>query len=126
MTIACSSGTPTSPAGAGATISGTVVRASAAPSTVSVAGTTISSAIDAAGTFQLGGVPTGDVQLVFGGSGARPTVSLSNVADQEVIELQVAIVGSTATVEREVRGNNAGKLVCAIGPTTTAITRSKY
>ncbi len=104
--VACGYRSPTSPSGeGGATINGTV--AGTTSSTVSVAGTTLSSSVDAAGTFQLAGVPTGDVQLVFGSGGTPPTVSLSNVADQEMIELQVAIVGGTATIEREVRGNAA-------------------
>jgi len=38
-------------------------------------------------------------------------VSLSNVKDQETIDLRVAIAGGTATVQSEVRGNGAGKLV---------------
>jgi len=61
----------------------------------------------------LGGVPTGDVQLVFSGpgSGSAPSVSLSNVRDQETIDLRVAIAGGTATVQSEVRGKRAGKLV---------------
>jgi hypothetical protein len=112
--VACSGGSPTSPATGGATIAGTVVRGASAPSsglTVSVAGTTLSSPVDASDTFQLEGVPTGDVQLVFGGSEARPTVSVSNVAPQEMIQLQVAIAGGVATVQREVRGNGGGRLV---------------
>ncbi len=118
--VACSSNSPTSPSGAGATtsagatITGSVVGAQATPSsalTVSVAGTRVSSSVDATGTFQLAGVPTGNVQLVFGGSGGGSTVSLPNVVSQEAIELQVSIVAGTATVERVVRGASAGKMV---------------
>ena len=107
-------GSPTSPSGTGATITGTVGLATVASTstlTVSVAGTTLSSPVDASNTFRLAGVPSGDVQLVFAGSEGRPTVSLSNVVDQEAIEVRISIVGNTATVERELRGNNAGKLV---------------
>ena len=122
VSVGCSGGSPSSPSGAGgATITGTVVAAgtgtaSAAgiPTTnVSVAGTPVASPVDTSGSFRLGGVPTGDVQLVFSGSGSgsAPSVSLSNVMDQETIDLRVAIAGGTATVQSEVRGNGAGKLV---------------
>ncbi len=120
--VACSSDSPTSPSGAGAappsatgaTITGTVVWAPGTPSsalTVSVAGTKLSSSVDAAGAFQLSGVPTGNVQLVFGGPNAGSTVTLSDVIDQEVIELQVAVASGAATVQRVVRGASAGKAV---------------
>ena len=122
VSVGCSGGSPSSPSGAGgATITGTVLAAgtgtaSAAgiPTTnVSVAGTPIASPVDTSGGFRLGGVPTGDVQLVFSGSGSgsAPSVSLSNVMDRETIDLRVAIAGGTATVQSEVRGNGAGKLV---------------
>jgi hypothetical protein len=112
--VACGGSAPTSPSATGATITGTVVWIPPTPPTaltVTVAGTKLASAVDAAGTFQLGGVPTGNVQLVFGGSGAGSAVSLANVADQEVIELQVAINAGTATVQQVVRGASPGKLV---------------
>ena len=121
VSMSCSGGSPSSPSGAGAaTITGTVVAAGTGtasagiPTTnVSVAGAPIASPVDASGSFRLGGVPTGDVQLVFSGSGSgsAPSVSLSNVMDRETIDLRVAIAGGTATVQSEVRGNGAGKLV---------------
>lgn len=113
VAIACSGGSPTSPsANGGATITGTVVAASSPTTGVAVAGTSITSAIDtSSGNFRLGGVPAGDVQLVFTGSGPTSSVALSSVADREVIDLRVAISGGTARVESEVRGNGAGKLV---------------
>jgi len=122
VSVGCSGGSPSSPSGAGAaTITGTLVAAgtgTASPAgipttNVSVAGTPIASPVDTSGSFRLGGVPTGDVQLVFSGpgSGPAPSVSLSNVMDRETIDLRVAIAGGTATVQSEVRGNGAGKLV---------------
>lgn len=118
--VACGGGSPTSPSTVGATITGTVVTpvavSTAAGNTpsalsVSVPGTTLSTGVDGTGSFRLGGVPTGDVQLAFSGAGASSTVLVTNVASQEVIELQVAIVGGTATVLNEVRGNSGGKVV---------------
>src|SRR6478736_7492999 len=101
VAIACGGGSPSAPSvssgiapgvtgGSGAafgtaTIGGSVIRAADAASlttNVSVAGTPLSAAVDNAGTFQLAGVPTGDVQLVFGGSDSgSPTVRVANVAD---------------------------------------------
>ena len=117
--VACGGGSPTSPSTVGATIAGTVTAATAStavgttPSalTVSVPGTTLSTGVDGTGSFRLGGVPTGDVQLAFSGAGPTSTVLVTNVANQEVIELQVAIAGGTATVVNEVRGNSGGKVV---------------
>jgi len=119
---ACGGNPPTSPSGTGATtvsgtgarITGTVVWVAATPSsavTVGVAGTGLSSPVDAAGAFQLERVPAGNVQLVFGGSAAGSTVSLPNVVDQEVIELQVALTAGAATVQSVVRGASQGKQV---------------
>jgi hypothetical protein len=109
--VACSSVSPTSPSGTGATITGTVI-ASPSAANVTVAGTPLSAAIDGTGSFALRGVPAGNVQLVFSGSGASSAVSLLNVADQELIELEVAITGGTATVQREVRGNGGKIVLC--------------
>ena len=112
--VSCSGGSPTSPSAGGATITGTVVRATAAPSsplTVSVAGTTMSSSVDGSGAFQFGGVPAGEVQLVFRSPETQSTISLSNVVDEDVIEVQVALAGGTATLERQVRGNSALKVL---------------
>jgi hypothetical protein len=53
--------------------------------------------------FRLGGVPTGDIQLAFRGAGTASTVAVANVADEEVIELQVVITGGTATIVNEAR-----------------------
>ena len=71
--------------------------------TVSVSGTRLSTGVDPSGGFRLGGVPPGDVQLTFSGDRTTSTVSVANVADEEVIELDVVIAGGTATVVREAR-----------------------
>src|SRR4030095_16324821 len=84
VTVACSGGdSPTSPSGSGAaTITGTVVAARNPTTNVSVAGTSIASAIDGSGSFALGGVPTGDVELLFSGSGPTSTLSVASVKDR--------------------------------------------
>jgi hypothetical protein len=108
--VACGS-SPTSPSsvGGGATINGTVVSAPF-PSNVTVVRSALSSGVDGSGGFQLQGVPTGDVQLAFGGTGS--TVTVANVADGEVIDLEVAIVSGVAQVRRERRGNQGKVVIC--------------
>ena len=104
---ACGGGSP-SPAApvsvspVGATVNGTVLTAESV-STVSVEGTALTAAVDGTRRFQLRAVPTGNVRLVFSGPVDRSAVTLSNVQDQEVIEVDVAISGPTATLQREVR-----------------------
>jgi hypothetical protein len=115
-------GSPTSPSNGtsatSATITGTVQGASNATLamssgaaiagvTVSVVGTSISSVADAAGRFALNNVPPGSVQLQLTGSGANAMVTLSPVVAQQTIDVVLAVSGSSATVESEVRSGTA-------------------
>jgi len=122
-------GSPTAPSQAGATISGTVNgsgvlassaagRASAnAPGTltVTVSGTNITATVDASGRFVLSGVPAGDIQLVFSDGVNSVTVSLSNVNDQELIQILITINGSTVTIISEERTSGKVELCHATG-----------
>ena len=100
------SGNPGSPSGgAGATIAGTVNRSA---ETVTVASTSLSAAVDGSGHFQIGGVPTGNVQLKFKGAAVDATAQVSNVAPDEFIEIQVLVNGGSATILNESR--SAGKV----------------
>jgi hypothetical protein len=120
--MACGGGgSPTAPGsttipGAGgftATIGGSVRAGSAQLATtsngapaglvVSVVGTTISSGIDAAGRFNLAGVPAGDVRLQFKAPGLDTTVPLTPVQPSQSVDLVVNVSGSSVTVEAEVR-----------------------
>jgi hypothetical protein len=97
---------PTSTGGAGATIAGTVSGAGAtAPAglTVAVAGTSLSSAVEASGAFQLPGVPTGNIQLQFRDATVNATAQIANVGSEELIQLQVRLNGSSVTIVSEVR-----------------------
>ena len=97
------SGNPGSPSGgAGATIAGTVSRSA---ETVAVANTSLSAAVDGSGHFQIGGVPTGNVQLKFKGAAVDATAQLSNVAQDEFIEIQVQVSGGSATIVNESRSS---------------------
>jgi hypothetical protein len=99
-----------------ASIGGTVVTAPF-PSSVSVTRTTLSAPINGAGAFQLNAVPAGDVELVFNSSGSSSALSVSDVNDQDVIDLQVGIIGGVATVLRETRGNQGKVVLCHRGDT---------
>jgi len=131
-----SNGTP-APSATSATITGTVQGASSAMLamsagaamagvTVSVVGTSISSVADAAGRFTLANVPPGSVQLQLTGGGANAMVALSPVSAQQTIDIVVAVSGSSASVESEVRsGTSEAQLegrVESLPPTQPALT----
>ena len=119
-----SSSTPTEPASTpsgggaanGATVSGTVRSGSASGMTsaspassmpgliVTVAGTSVSSGLDAAGRFNLVNVPAGDVQLQFSGP-ATAAVAVSQVQPRETIDLVVSVSTSSAVVESQFRAS---------------------
>lgn len=97
---------PTAPSVAGATIAGTVNGAAAGEPgglTVTVVGTNLSAVVENAGQFQMAGVPSGNVQLLFRNATVNATTQLSNVGQEELIEIQVNVSGTTATVVNEVR-----------------------
>jgi hypothetical protein len=124
LTAACSS-SPTSPSaaagGSGAVVNGAVVSAGSGSSglnsagstvaavtvppglTVSVAGTTLTAAVDAAGAFTLRGVPPGNVQLNFSSPSTSGTVGLSDVRSSETIDIAVSVTGATVTLESQAR-----------------------
>jgi hypothetical protein len=91
--------------------------AAAAPSgmTVTVAGTNLSVSVDVMGQFQLTGVPSGSVQLVFRNGTVAATVQVSDVGDQELIQLQVNVSGSSATIVNEVRSTGKVALCHSTG-----------
>jgi hypothetical protein len=106
---------PTSPSatgGTGATIAGTVRSAAAsAPAglTVAVVGTGLSVAVESSGDFQLDGVPSGTVQLQFRNASVNATAQIPNVANDELVRIQVQLNGSSASILSEER--SSGKVV---------------
>jgi hypothetical protein len=119
---------PTAPSGSsgataamGATITGTVnsgnmvssaalvapsgFRGATAPSgmTVTVVGTNLTTSVDVLGQFQLAGVPSGNVQLQFIRGSVSASVQLSNVGEEELVQIQVNVIGTAATIVNEVR-----------------------
>ena len=74
-----------------------------------VVGTPLSAPVNAAGGFSLEGVPEGQVQLRFVGSGVDASVALSPVRQGDVVSLLVGVAGATATIQSESR-NAGGKV----------------
>jgi len=74
-----------------------------------VVGTPISAPVGAGGGFALEGVPEGNVQLRFVGSGVDASVALTPVRPGDVVSLLVGVAGATAMVQSESR-NAGGKV----------------
>ena len=74
-----------------------------------VVGTPLSAPVNAVGGFSLEGVPEGQVQLRFVGSGVDASVALSPVRQGDVVSVLVGVAGATATIQSESR-NAGGKV----------------
>jgi hypothetical protein len=114
-------GTPTSPsgtAGAGSTIVGRIngVTASSAAAAgftgatapasslvVTIAGTNLSTSVDITGRFEMTGVPSGTVQLQFRDAAVNASLQVPNVGSEELIQLQITLSGSSATIVSDER-----------------------
>jgi hypothetical protein len=110
-------GSPTRPSDrSGASVAGTVYMNSGASKSihavtgtpasglvVSIPGTNLSATVESSGYFQIEGVPTGSVRLQFNAASVNATTELSNVRPEELVEIQVEVGGSTATVVADVR-----------------------
>ena len=97
---------PSSTGGAGATIAGTVSSAGApAALTIAVVGTSLSAAVEASGSFQIPGVPSGNVQLQFRNASVNATAQIANIGSDELVQIEVQVSGSSATIVSEVRSN---------------------
>ena len=106
------------PASAGATIVGIVSGASspartgsrgfsASGVTVTVAGTSVSCAIDSGGNFTLTSVPPIQVVLNFSGPGIDASLPLGAVEDNDHVQIGVTLSGTTATLDMQQRtGSN--------------------
>ena len=151
LTAACGGkSTPTSPtndsaapaspgaSGSTATITGSVQGASASALlgassgaaltgvTVTIAGTTIASSVDAGGRFALMNVPPGDLQLQLTGGGANAAVALAAVRASQTVDIVVMVAGASASIDSEVRsGAGESELegrVESLPPTMPALT----
>ena len=110
LTACSGSATPAAPSGAGATISGTVIRAAASPVglRVGVSGTDLSAVVDGSGAFQITQVPAGSIRLNFKDATVNATAQLSSVAQNEFVEVQVQVTGTSAIIMNEV--HSSGKV----------------
>jgi hypothetical protein len=116
LSVACGGSSPTSPGetgASGATISGSVLGSSSSLTAassgqaipglvVTVVGTSISSGLDAAGKFNLQGVPSGDVQLQFSGP-VTGSLQIGGVQPSETITLVIGVTSNTITLESQIR-----------------------
>jgi hypothetical protein len=66
--------------------------------TVTVAGTSLSATANAAGYFQIAGVPSGNVRLQFKRTDVDASADLANVSGQQLVEIEVQLSGNTATI----------------------------
>lgn len=103
---------PTGGSTAGATISGIVIggmvgaarlHTQSVGMTVTVAGTSLSSPVDASGAFSLRGVPTGTVRLLFSANGTSAPLDVNDVVEHQEIHVTVVVGPAAAQVEDDVR-----------------------
>jgi hypothetical protein len=86
----------------GASIAGSIVPARQGVF-VKVVGGAVSATADAAGRFQLNGIPAGNVSLQMLGPGVSSTAAVGPVANQERLMVTVQMSGSSATVDVDER-----------------------
>ena len=122
------SGSTPGAGGAGAVIAGTVNLATgtnksihamngtpAAGLTIAVTGTSLSTTANAVGYFQLQNVPAGKVRLTFQQGAVNAATELPDVKTQELVEIQVEVSGTSATVVNESRATSKVSLCHATG-----------
>lgn len=85
--------------GGGSGLASTTSGGPAVGLTVSVTGTTVANTVDAAGRFQLTGVPAGPIELHFTGPGVDAKLPVGTVSAGDNIVVNVTVTGSTAEVE---------------------------
>ena len=127
--IAACGGNPTGPSGsAGATVAGVVYLDGGTPKgiraitgnpasglIVSVSGMSLSATVEASGYFQIQGVPAGNVRLQFRDASVNASTELSNVKPAQIVEIEVQVNGSAATVVSDVRSENKVSLCHSTG-----------
>jgi hypothetical protein len=71
--------------------------------TVAIAATNLSAVVDDAGFFQIAGAPAGDIQLLFKGGSVNASTELTDVGEEDLVEIEVQVNGSSATIVSEAR-----------------------
>jgi hypothetical protein len=122
-------GNPTRPSGSdAATIAGVVYLgggatkgihaidgAPASGLLVTVSGTDLSVAVQPSGYFQLPGVPSGTVRLQFRDGSVNAGAELPNVRPGQLVEIEVQVNGSAATVVSDLRSDTKVSLCHSTG-----------
>ncbi len=85
--------------GGGSGLASTTSGGPSAGLTVSVTGTSVSSVVDAAGRFQLTGVPAGPIELHFTGPGVDAKVQIGTVNAGDTIVVNVTVSGTAAEID---------------------------
>ena len=78
------------------------VQSASQGTSIAVAGTSASTAVDPSGAFQLS-VSPGDVQLQVTSRGASAMVGIQAVQPAQTVEVVLSVAGTSATLESEVR-----------------------
>lgn len=94
--------------------------------TVSVAGTSVSALVNAAGQFSLRGVPAGNADLRFTAPGISAVVNLLGLESGQTVTITISLNGSSAALESDRRSMGAEEQlegrVESLPPTTAALT----
>jgi uncharacterized repeat protein (TIGR01451 family) len=83
--------------------------------TVTVAGTSLSATVEPSGYFQLQDVPAGTLKLQFRNGSVNASAELADVRGAQVVEIEVQVNGSAATVLSDVRSEAKVSLCHATG-----------
>jgi hypothetical protein len=83
--------------------------------TVTVSGTNLSTAVQPSGYFQLPNVPVGTVRLQFRDGSVNAGAELANVRPGQLVEIEVQVNGSAATVVSDLRSDNKVSLCHSTG-----------
>ena len=78
--------------------------------TVTIVGTNLSSTVLDSGYFQLIGVPSGNVRLLFRDAVVNATLSIANVGSTQLVQIEVQVSGTSATVVSEERSESKVEL----------------
>jgi len=110
-------------AGATSGLASSSIAGAPAGLTVSVTGTSVTSAVDAAGRFSVN-VPPGTIELRFTGPGVDAKVQAGTVSSGDTLEIHVTVTGATADLDNSVQSHDGEReiegRVEAVPPVTAA------
>jgi hypothetical protein len=89
----------------GAVIAGSVTGDAPAGLAVRVIGTELSAVVGSNGTFEISGVPAGNVKVQFSRGDVNATADVNNITDDQLVTLEVQVNGNSATIVRDARSD---------------------